>query len=341
MDSSHLLYLLYGGNAVYRQEAKLSILSALRERRVPDSFTLTLMTDEPQTFEGWPVTVIALSTETLAQWKGAYGYTHRRKACAIAAGAKLADKTIFVDTDTVFFKDPALLFERISDQQYLMDEFEWEWAEAKLRADYVAFSDELIANGKAPADSLKLYNSGICGMTRANVGLLDKAIALIDEWNQHYAKLHTIEQIAVSFAMAGTNVVTANDCIHHYYSKKRFHHTMNQGFFEHHGESYHAELPTLAATVPVHFPKPSLLAKVKAQPRLIAVNKAFRPAAKLMIQGQKVATAEYLQPYCRKALWVRAIELLQQKHATARQIEHLIKICIAPAQQAEFRALLN
>ncbi|WP_407729191.1 hypothetical protein ACJJU9_18215 [Pseudomonas helleri] len=60
-----------------------------------------------------------------------------------------------------------------------------------------------------------------------------------------------------------------------------------------------------------------------------------------MIQGQKVATAEYLQPYCRKALWVRAIELLQQKHATARQIEHLIKICIAPAQQAEFKALLN
>jgi hypothetical protein len=117
---------------------------------------------------------------------------------------KLADKTIFVDTDTVFFKDPALLFERISDQQYLMDEFEWEWAEAKLRADYVAFSDELIANGHA--DSLKLYNSGICGMTRANAGALDKAIALIDEWNRHYAKLHTIEQIAVSFAMAGTNV---------------------------------------------------------------------------------------------------------------------------------------
>jgi len=68
MDSSHLLYLLYGGNAVYRQEAKLSILSALRERRVPNSFTITLMTDEPQTFEGWPVTVIALSTETLAHW---------------------------------------------------------------------------------------------------------------------------------------------------------------------------------------------------------------------------------------------------------------------------------
>ncbi|MCU1729133.1 hypothetical protein NTD86_19330 [Pseudomonas sp. 7P_10.2_Bac1] len=341
MDSSHLLYLLYGGNAVYRQEAKLSILSALHERRVPNSFTITLMTDEPQTFEGWPVTVIALSTETLAHWEGAYGYTHRRKACAIAAGAKLADKTIFVDTDTVFFKDPALLFERISDQQYLMDEFEWEWAEAKLRADYVAFSDELIANGKAPDDRLKLYNSGICGMTRANAGVLDKAIVLIDEWNKHYDKLHTIEQIAVSFAMGDTNVVTANDCIHHYYSKKRFHHTMNQGFFDHHGERYHAELPTLSATMPVHFPKPSLLDKVKAQPRLIAVSKAFRPAAKLMIQGQKVATAAYLQPYCRKALWVRAIELLQQKHATARQIEHLIKICIAPAQRAEFRTLLK
>ena len=341
MDSFHLLYLLYGGNTVYRQEAKFSILSALREQRVPASFTITLMTDEPQAFEGWPVNIIPLTTDILAHWKGANSYTHRRKACAIAAGVKLAEKTIFVDTDTVFFKDPAMLFERVTDQQYLMDEFEWTWAQAKQRADYVSFSNELIAKGKAPDDSLKLYNSGICGIARVNAGVMDKAIELIDEWTDHYLRLHTIEQIAVSFAMGDAKVVTANDCIHHYYSKKRYHHTMNKGFFDKYGEQYHADLPRLSATVPVFFPQPSLLAKIKAQPRLIAVEKAFRPAAKLMIQGGKVSTVDYLRAYCRDALWRRAVELLHQKHATPRQIEHLTKICIEPSQQADFKALLN
>ena len=71
MDSFHLLYLLYGVNTVYRQEAKFSILSALREQRVPASFTITLMTDEPQAFEGWPVNIIPLTTDILAHWKGA------------------------------------------------------------------------------------------------------------------------------------------------------------------------------------------------------------------------------------------------------------------------------
>ena len=341
MDSSHLLYLLYGGNTVYRQEAKLSILSALREQRVPGSFTITLMTDEPDAFEGWPVNIIALSHDTLTQWKGAHGYTHRRKACAIAAGAKLADKTIFVDTDTVFYKDPATLFERVSDQQYLMDELEWAWAEAKQRPDYVPFATELEANGKAPHDSLNLYNSGICGLTRANAGLLDNALELIDEWNAHYLRLHTIEQIAVSFAMGDATVVTANDCIHHYYSKKRYHHAMNQGFFDHHGEQYHAALPTLSASVPVFFPKPALLAKAIAHTRLMTVPKALKSAARLMIEGQKVVTADYLRRYCRDALWLRAIELLRHKEATPQQIQQLITTYIAPSEHADFNALLK
>ena len=89
------------------------------------------------------------------------------------------------------------------------------------------------------------------------------------------------------------------------------------------------------------FPYDYNSADIKAQPRLIAVEKAFRPAAKLMIQGGKVSTPDYLREYCRDALWRRAIELLQQKHATTRQIEHLTKICIEPSQQADFKTLLN
>jgi hypothetical protein len=88
-----LLYLLYGDKEVYRLEARFSILSALRHRKNPADFTITLMTDQPEAFDGWPITVLSLSEETLGIWQGAGGYSHRRKACAIQAGVMLAGKT--------------------------------------------------------------------------------------------------------------------------------------------------------------------------------------------------------------------------------------------------------
>ena len=342
MNSHQLLYLLYGNNAVYRQEAKFSILSALRQQRVPASFTITVMTDQPHAFEGWPVTVIALDAETLAHWQGVHGYTHRRKACAIAEGVKLADKTIFVDTDTVFFKDPAQLFSRVTEQQYLMDQFEWTWAEAKHRPDYVAFAHDLTTKGTAPDDCMKLYNSGICGIVRSNGGIMDGVIERIDAWKDHYCKLHTIEQIAVSFAMGQSRVVTAHDCINHYYAKKRYYHAMNRGFFDKHGEQYHPALPRLSARVPVFFPEPSLLAKIKALPRLLRVEKPFKAAAKLIIQGLTLPLAPDLRPHCQRALWHRSIELLLLKHATPAQIEHLWEACGGtPQQQGYFKQMLE
>lgn len=338
MDSLQLLYLLYGGNDVYRQEAKFSILSALREQRTPGSFTITVMTDEPQAFEGWPVNLITLTAATLVDWKGNNGYTHRRKACAIAAGVKLADKTIFVDTDTVFFKDPAILFERITEHQYLMDQFEWSWHDAAKRPIYRRFVTDLVARGKAPQDTLKLYNSGICGIVRANASLMDGVIALIDEWAEHGATLHTIEQIAVSFMMGDAKVVTAHDCVNHYYSRKRYHHAMNKGFFEQYGEPYRAELPLLSRSVPVFFPEPGLLTRLMAKIKLLAIDKPFRQAAKMIIYGQSMTTVAYLEGYCRDALWSRAIELLQLKEASPAQVDQLIKVCLTPAKQADFKA---
>lgn len=340
MDSHQLLYLLYGGNEVYRQEARFSILTALREQRIPGSFTISVMTDEPLAFDGWPVNVIPLTTAMLADWKGVNGYTHRRKACAIAAGVKLADKTIFVDTDTVFFKDPATLFERINDQQYLMDQFEWTWREAAKRPVYQRFAADLVARGKAPADTLKLYNSGICGITRANAGMMDAVIALIDEWADHGSTLHTIEQIAVSFMMGDSKVVTARDCVNHYYAKKRYHHAMNKGFFETYGEQYRTDLPQLSATVPVFFPGPGLVTRTLAKVRLLSVAKPLRQAAKMIIYGQAISTPDYLEAYCRHALWNRAIELMQQKNATPPAIEQVINVCVPTARQPEFKALL-
>lgn len=194
--SNQLLYLLYGDKVIYRHEAKFSILSALRHRKNMADFTITLMTDQPQAFEGWPITVLPLDAKTLDAWQGVGGYSHRRKACAIQAGVLLAEKTIFIDTDTVFSKDPAQLFKRVTDDQFLMDEFEWNWSEASRRIEYSALVAHLDAVHKTPTPVLKLFNSGVCGMARANGEILEGAINLIDQWAHLGAALLTIEQIA-------------------------------------------------------------------------------------------------------------------------------------------------
>lgn len=307
MLSNQLLYLLYGGKTVYRQEAKFSILSALRHRKNPSSFSITVMTDQPEEFNGWPVTVITLDDETRKTWMGNGDYHHRQKACAIQAGVKLADKTIFVDTDTVFLKDPSVLFQRVNEDQFLMDEFEWTWAKGSRRPGYHAFAEELTAKNKTPSPSLKLYNSGICGMTRSNADIMEGSISLIDEWAHHGRKLFTIEQIALSFMLEGRKVVEANDCVHHYYAVKSFYHAMLELFFRRHGEKFRDKLPGLTALVPAKLPNNPIRDRLRLKWHLRDETAAFRKVAKLYYLGKNAHRSDFLQ-VCKPLWWKKVIE---------------------------------
>ncbi|UIN52884.1 hypothetical protein [Pseudomonas kribbensis] len=116
-----LLYLIYGNQDVYRREAKFSILTALSQAKNGKRPAIRILTDRPQDYEGWPVDTVLLDEATLTRWQGHNGYHHRRKACAIAAGMQLAEKTLFVDTDTLFTSPPSSLFQYIDANQSVMD----------------------------------------------------------------------------------------------------------------------------------------------------------------------------------------------------------------------------
>lgn len=317
MQSNQLLYLLYGDKVAYRHEAKFSILSALRQRTEPDSFSITVMTDQPAEFDGWPVEVVPLDAETLMAWLGGGDYVHRRKACAIQAGVRLAEKTIFIDTDTVFLKDPASLFERVSDDSFLVDECEMTWGEASPRPEYLAFAQELALAEKSPAPGLRLFNSGVFGITRSNAQLLDGIINLIDQWAHHGQMLFTIEQIAASFMLDGKNVREANDCVNHYYAVKRFRHAMFSVFFGREGETYRTELPRLTSQVPGELPKNSLGDRLRIKWVLRSSGSTSRKVAKFYCLGKSAEHCNYLSA-CRSLWWEKALEeikLLKQKRS--------------------------
>ncbi|MFK3819581.1 hypothetical protein ACI2KG_23825 [Pseudomonas sp. NPDC089407] len=302
-----LIYLLYGERRIYQLEAKLSILTALARCKPAELPVIRVLTDQPQAFVGWPVEVITLDQQTLQTWTGDGGYTHRRKACAIAQAGQWADKTVFIDTDTVFLQSPLKLFSQVDAGQFLVDEVEANWAEASCSNDYLRFSAGLAESGNAPADDLRLCNSGVMGFTRCNVGIAERAIPRIDAWAPYAGGLHTIEQIAFSFELHGAKVNEARGMISHYFAMKQYVHAVLEIFFARHGEHFHSKMPGLALQVPAHRPVPSWLARLSVKWRLKRVPRELRGIGRKLLYGSVMSSDDY-QRACKVIWWRSAIE---------------------------------
>ena len=300
-----LLYLIYGDKDVYRREAKFSMLTALAQLKRGESLCIRIMTDRPQDYAGWPVETITLDEQTLKAWQGDNGYIHRRKACAIAQGLRLADKTLFVDTDTLFLESPLRLFEKIAPGQYVMDRFEYDWSTVCARADYVKLGQHLQAHGINAQNSFKLYNSGLCGVTAGDSAMLEESIRLIDEWTQGSFDIHTIEQIAISFAMRDKPVQEAKKLVYHYFAEKNFFHAMQKHFFTLHGEQFRPQLPALCTEVPRCKPIPSPWQRLRIKWKLRNKSASLKKVGRALLYGSAAPEHPYYE-VCRHEWWESA-----------------------------------
>lgn len=302
-----LIYLLYGQRRIYQLEAKFSILTALARCKPAELPVIRVLTDQPQAFSGWPVEVITLDQQTLQAWTGDGGYTHRRKACAIAQAGQWADKTVFIDTDTVFLQPPQKLFSQVDAGQFLVDEVEMSWAEASRSSYYRSFTHGLAEAGAAPADDLQLCNSGVLGFTCENVGIAERAIQRIDAWARYAHALHTIEQIAFSFELHGAQINQARGVISHYFATKQYVHAILEVFFARHGECFDSKMPRLALMVPAYRPVPSWLARLSVKWSLKRVPREWRGIGRKLLYGSVMGSDDY-QRACKLIWWRSAIE---------------------------------
>ena len=217
------------------------------------------------------------------------------------------------------------MFKRVSDDQFLMDEFELSWAQASRRSWYSPLVTHLDAENKAPAPALKLFNSGVCGMTKANGHILEGAISLIDQWAPHGATILTIEQIAISFMLYGRKVVEANDCLNHYYSVKRYHHAMYRVFFDKHGENYRYDLLGATFAVPTRLPNNSLRNRLQLKWAFRGQFAASRKIAKFYLLGKAANNALYLEA-CKYLWWTVAIEELRNLEPADKSLNKLAEL---------------
>lgn len=305
--AQQLIYLLYGERHIYQLEAKFSILTALARCKPAELPVIRVLTDQPQAFVGWPVEVITLDPQTLQAWTGDGGYIHRRKACAIAQAGQWADKTVFIDTDTVFLQSPQKLFSQVDAGQFLVDEVEMSWAEAARSSYCRGFTDGVAEAGDAPAADLRLCNSGVMGFTRDNAGIAERAIQRIDAWTRYAHELHTIEQIAFSFELHGAHINEARGVINHYFAMKQYVHAILEIFFARHGEHFHSKMPGLALKVPAHRPVPSWLARLSVKWSLKRVPRELRGIGRKLLYGSVMSHDDY-QRACKVIWWRSAIE---------------------------------
>ncbi|MGF6392535.1 hypothetical protein [Pseudomonas plecoglossicida] len=309
-----LIYLLYGQRRIYQLEAKFSILTAIARSKPGELPVIRVLTDQPHAFEGWPVEVVALDAQLLEDWTGTGGYTHRRKACAIAHASGWAEKTVFIDTDTVFLKAPYKLFQQVDTEHFLVDEVEMSWAEASQSAYYAGFTRSLALSGDAPANDLKLCNSGVLGFALENAAIAKRAIERIDAWTLHASSLHTIEQIAFSFELHGAPINQARGVISHYFATKQYIHAILEIFFRRCGDRFEPRMCQQALKVPMQRAVPTWLGRLSAKWQLKRVPPELRGVGRKMLYGSAIGGNEY-QRACKAIWWRSAIEDMRQLDA--------------------------
>lgn len=274
--ANQLLYLVYGPDAAYHTEARFSILSALYRVTAQPDVQICIYTDAPHFYDGLPVQVHALTEETLQQWYGPLRYHHRAKLCLLQHAVPLAAKTVFIDTDTFFLRDPALLFAAVDDNTCLADEL-YDSQLPAVTANDPAVAALLAQCGINP-EKIPVINSGLFGIARSNSAVLDMALALNDVVYPASHRSLTTEQLVLGMAASTrTRLVEDDGVIKHYWSRKQLFRAKAFAFIERHGSDWDSETARrdFLQVTPV-LPKPPVLVRTLAKLLLVLVPKRER-----------------------------------------------------------------
>jgi hypothetical protein len=295
---NQLIWVDYGDHPDFHDEAHFSIISALLRTRQRD-YSLRVYTDAVEQFRSLPVETIAISKEDLRNWQGRDQYHYRIKPCVLKAALPLADKTVLVDTDTIFRKDPSRLFELVTDTTVLIDQCERSWGQFKAGRKYRAINSHLRSKYRID-DGMPVLNSGLIGLTRQGMGLIDSTLDAIDDLYVRSGRYYAMEQLALSVAIdvSEYRYVEHDQVIHHYWNKKAISRGMAKFWLEQRKHDYFSETAkSEMIKMGIDLPKLSPIPNYKARLKARKLNKGLR---KFYRETQR-AFYPYANPY-----WIAA-----------------------------------
>lgn len=230
-----LIYLVYGANT-YHQEAVFSIASALAGlRETPgEGLDIQVFTDNPAPYQRLPVRVRELDEDTRKTWIAPHGYHFRAKHVVMQQVLQESERALLIDTDTFFHCSPLELFRRIEPGTLLCNAFGLQYGSNKEAGLYQTLAGVLRQRNLAD-DQMPLLNSGVIGLDRADAGILEQSIALMDEFYPLAQGAYTLEEFCLSVAAYRTTQVReCPDLIHHYWSRKQLFRAKTKAWLDKH-----------------------------------------------------------------------------------------------------------
>lgn len=289
------MYLVYGDDCRYYLQAKFSILSALRFHwhQTPEANILVL-TERPESFAGYPVTVETLTRETLMKWAGPRQYLHRAKNRAMAQiMGKYRAKTVLVDTDTYFTRSPSRLFDRIAAGCALLHKKEGPIARCsrELRESLARVAIPMPDGSLyTPGANAPMWNSGVVGLDPADRRLLDQALFLVDGL---YARtgIANMEQLGLGEVLGQTTRLRqAEDIVTHYWGRALpFFDAKLTYFFARYGGETLDELVRRSSDCTASIPRDRLLGSAFA--KLICRSKKYDGPLRYACKAVRYGTA--------------------------------------------------
>jgi hypothetical protein len=240
---NQLVYLSYGKTEIL-YECLYSILSLLKFE--PDFYLthkLVVYTDKPMIFSLIPenkIEIRLLSDEIIKANKGPYDFVFRPKIeMLLDAHKNFEGKTLYCDSDIYFLSSPIVLFDRISQDSYLMTNYEEVIGTNKhsISRRYLAFmkreADFLKKSGINLKKNTHMWNAGVLGIDSKNAHIIKDVLHFTDTICSKFYS-HITEQLAFSFCFSNDKKITVSeDITFHYWNFKEFR-TVLVEFFHYH-----------------------------------------------------------------------------------------------------------
>lgn len=314
-----LLYLVYGA-ASYHREAVFSIASAhARLVETPGAaVAIRVCTDDVAPYAGLPVEIAPLDAATLQRWRAPHGYHFRAKHVALRETLASSERAVLIDTDTFFHRSPLALFERVRPGTLLCNRIGATYGSRRQHPLYRTLAAHLQARGLA-ADDMRLLNSGVIGLDRADAAVLDRSLELMDELFPLAEGAYTLEEFVLAVARDERGIALAEcpDDIHHYWSRKRIFRAKIDAWLAKHGDAplSPAALADTAAVTDA-LPRPPRLTRLRIKlgtALLPAVQKQF---ARELMYGCYPYPNEFDRA-CGPVWWEKAVGNLRERDPAA------------------------
>lgn len=222
----NLLYITFGTNVSIHSQCAFSILSFLKFRNFISS--INIITDAPEYYEHLKdeVKLVEIDEDKLREWRGAHDFFWRIKIKAIEETCNRYSgfPVVYLDTDTILYRDPSEIVKSLQTNKALMHEDEGALKNKKSKTEKRMWSQVAGRSfgGVTINDSDHMWNAGVVANPNTKqLKDIQTALQICDDMCAAGVTRRLVEQFAISAALSRHyGISAAEKSIVHYWSNK-------------------------------------------------------------------------------------------------------------------------